>query len=136
MKSPIYEPFKMDLLSLFDIKQMNHFDLDPPVSRVLSADRPVLELFMPNLNESTSLAEHDKLFSPISDAWKQEGRPFTVSSAVDKDASQKVLFVIPWTSVDEHNKAKEGSVFNETIGKVRPTWAKVDIYAHIKPQQS
>jgi hypothetical protein len=111
------------------------FEVAP--SRILSLDRPVLEVFQYRLINGSTVYENAEAMKPVLDHWKAEGRPFVSSKALskplmdDKDETQCVMLV-PWTSKQEHLTALEQKYFIKALKAAEHT-REIVFFSHIEP---
>lgn len=133
MKSDEYQGFKDSLESMTSIDTVEHYNMSSSPSNILSSGRPIMEVFSLALKDGTSHDSNERALQPLLDAWKQEGRQYTMGRAMDKENGQKLLLLVPWQSTKEHEDYKQKEAFKAAIGAAKPNWGETTIYSHIEP---
>jgi hypothetical protein len=133
MNSPAYGPFTQDLGSFMQsLKSLVHYPLETPPSKLLTKNTPVLEVFQITLKEAVTFEQSYDACKPITDGWKKEGKPYATSPNMDEGATDQVLFLIPWSSVDEHKTALKQDYFAKALANAKTMWI-IETYGHITP---
>ena len=133
-KSDSFQPFIKQLTSFLDpnkpILAENHYASDPRPSQAFTSQYPVLEILIVTLKEPSDTERIVQVFKPDTDKWTQEGRKWSYAPALDKDVG-KLMFVVPWASVEEHHKA--AGKMQESVNKAKEIWGEIEFIGYISP---
>lgn len=117
---------------MVDVRSMVHYPLEPAPSKLLSKERPCLELLQITLKEAVTFDQNYESVKPITDGWKKEGRPYTTSPNMDEGAKDLCVFVVAWKSKDEHMQAIKQDYFDKALKEAKPMW-NIETYSHLNP---
>lgn len=116
------------------IDSLVHFNLNTYPSTLLSSSNPVLEILQASLKDGTSHEQNFANCQPIVDGWHREGRAYANGTAIDESAKSQFMFIVPWSSADEHWQSAKQEYFVKALDKAKPTW-DIHLYSHVTPLQ-
>ena len=133
-KSDSFKPFIQKLTSLLDPKKPvlaeNHYALDLSPSKACTSQYPLLEILVVGLKEPSDTARIMQALKPDTDGWTKEGRNWSYAPALDKDVG-KLMIIVPWTSLEEHEEAAKG--MQKNVDKAKEIWEGIEFVGYINP---